>query len=65
MRCHVAAWSQASLITQLPTSTIIPVSSSSGMIRSGRTTPRVGWRQRKSASTPTQRRGRVRSKTGW
>ena len=43
---------QASSRTHLPTSTISPVSSSSGMKSSGWTIPRTGCFQRISASTP-------------
>ena len=35
-----------------PSGTIMPVSSASGMNSFGRSSPRVGWRQRTSASTP-------------
>ena len=50
--------------TQRPTSTIRPVSSSSGMKSSGWTVPRVGWRQRISASTPFGLMS-LRSNVGW
>jgi len=50
--CHSAACRHASPSTQRPTSAIRPVSSSMGMNSFGPTTPRTGWCQRSSASTP-------------
>ena len=44
--------------------TISPLSSAIGMNASGAMTPRLGWRQRSSASTPIGRSER-RSKVGW
>ena len=46
------ASSQARPIAQRPTGTISPISSSSGTNSAGKTTPRSGWFQRSSASTP-------------
>ena len=60
----LGACRHASLSTQRPTSTICFVSSSSGMNVSGCTTPRTGWFQRTSASTPSTR-PYSRSKIGW
>ncbi|MOA05865.1 hypothetical protein D3C78_1254750 [compost metagenome] len=50
---HAIIWRQASRSTQAPIGLIRPVSSASGMKRAGDTSPRCGWRQRISASTPT------------
>ena len=44
---------QASARTQRPRARIVPFSSARAMNSSGRVRPRIGWRQRTSASTPT------------
>jgi len=49
---QVASWAQAVRMTQAPTGTTRPVSSSTPMKRSGGTMPRPGECQRRSASTP-------------
>ena len=54
---QIRDWRQTSSITQRPTGTISPVSSSAGRNSSGRTRPRLGSSQRMSASTPTRRLG--------
>ena len=61
---HAAPCEQACSRTHPPTSTISPVSSSSGMKSSGCTTPRVGCFQRISASTPVGLMS-LRSIVGW
>ena len=50
--------------THWPTGTIRPLDSRAGMNSSGWTTPRVGWRQRRSASTPVKAPVE-RSMVGW
>ena len=50
--CHASAWRQASFSTHSPIGAIRPVSSASGMKRAGGSSPRLGWFQRISASTP-------------
>ena len=50
-----APWWHAFLSTHRPSSPISPLSSASGTKLSGITIPRVGWRQRTSASTPVDR----------
>ena len=62
--CHDAACAQAVFRTHWPTSTIIPVSSRTGMKSMGSMTPRVGCCQRISASTPRME-AVSRSKIGW
>ena len=52
---HAATWRQASSTTQRPRPRIIPFSSASAMKSSGPMSPRVGWRQRISASTAAVR----------
>ena len=62
--CMRLTSSQARFSIHCVMGTICPVSSASGMKSAGITSPRVGWRQRISASTPT--RWRVdRSTMGW
>jgi hypothetical protein len=46
------SWVQAVRSTQSPSGLMSPVSSASGMNSTGGTMPRVGWRQRTSASMP-------------
>ena len=54
---HAAPWAQAVRSTHSPIGTMRPVSSASGMKRSGRISPRCGWFQRTSASTRVDRAG--------
>ena len=61
---HAAPCAQACSSTHLPISVISPVSSASGMNSSGGTTPRTGWFQRISASTPVVLMS-LRANVGW
>ena len=56
---HWAACSHARSSTQRPSGMMKPVSSASGMKRSGGTRPRVGWFQRTRASKPSNRPSRT------
>jgi len=50
---HSASWRHALPKTNAPILPISPYNSAKGMKSLGGTTPRSGWRQRTSASTPT------------
>ena len=50
---HWAAWRQAFSSTHRPIGSISPFSSAIGMNSDGGISPRSGWCQRSSASTPT------------
>ena len=50
---HSAAWRQALSSTHRPIGSISPFSSAIGMNSEGGISPRSGWCQRSSASTPT------------
>ncbi len=62
--CQRTIWRQASYNTHLPNWLMKPVSSASGMKRTGGTKPSSGWFQRTSASTPTRRPVSI-STCGW
>ena len=64
MLFHSRIWRQASVSTQLPSGTIMPVSSAVGMKLAGCSRPRSGWFQRTSASKPIRRRSRS-AQIGW
>ena len=51
-RFHCAASAQARRRTRSPMARIAPLSSATGMNSPGETSPRSGWFQRTSASTP-------------
>jgi hypothetical protein len=49
---HWAALRQASISAHLPSGTMSPLSSATGMNTAGGTTPLTGWRHRANASKP-------------